>query len=56
MPLTTHQVIPIFRIFDVDKAKEFYLSYLGFTVDWEHRLHENAPLYLQVSLARSSYI
>jgi hypothetical protein len=36
MPLTTNQVIPIFRIFDVDKAKEFYIGYLGFTIDWEH--------------------
>ena len=50
MPLTTTQVIPIFRIFDVEKAKEFYVSYLGFTVDWEHRFDDNAPLYMQVSL------
>ena len=50
MPLTTTQVIPIFRIFDVDKAKEFYIGYLGFAVDWEHRFEENAPLYMQVSL------
>ena len=50
MPLTTTQVIPIFRIFDVDKAKEFYVGYLGFTVDWEHRFDDNAPLYMQASL------
>jgi hypothetical protein len=50
MPLTTTQVIPIFRIFDVGKAKEFYIEYLGFTVDWEHRFDDNAPLYMQVSL------
>jgi hypothetical protein len=31
---TTTQVIPIFRIFDVEKAKEFYIGYLGFKVDW----------------------
>jgi len=50
MPLTTTQVIPIFRIFDVEKAKEFYVEYLGFKVDWEHRFEANSPLYMQVSL------
>jgi len=43
------QIVPILRIFDVDKAKEFYLGYLGFQVDWEHRFDDNAPLYMQVS-------
>ncbi|MCC8934517.1 glyoxalase superfamily protein [Rhizobium sp. 'Codium 1'] len=41
--------IPIFRIFDVDKAMEFYRDYLGFSVDFEHRFGENFPLYCQVS-------
>ena len=41
--------IPIFRIFDVDKAKEFYCDFLGFTVDFEHRFGNNFPLYCQVS-------
>ena len=50
MPLTTIQTMPIFRIFDVEKAKEVYVSYLGFTIDWEHRFEENTPLYMQVSL------
>ncbi len=50
MPLTTIKAIPILRIFDVAKAREFYLDYLGFKVDWEHRFEENAPLYMQVSL------
>lgn len=43
--------IPILRIFSVDKAKEFYLGFLGFTLDWEHRFGENFPLYAQVSRA-----
>lgn len=42
--------VPIFRIFDEAKAREFYLGFLGFTVDWEHRFDPTAPLYLQVSL------
>ncbi len=41
--------IPIFRIFDVDKAMEFYRDFLGFSVDFEHRFGENFPLYCQVS-------
>ncbi|PWE56062.1 VOC family protein [Metarhizobium album] len=41
--------IPIFRIFSVEKAMEFYRDFLGFTVDWEHRFGENFPLYCQVS-------
>ena len=42
------QAVPIFRIFDVAKAKEFYVDFLGCKIDWEHRFDEAAPLYLQV--------
>src|SRR6478752_332460 len=45
------EVAPIVRIFDVEKAHEFYLGFLGFTVDWEHRYGDNFPLYTQVSRA-----
>jgi len=41
--------IPIFRIFDEAKAREFYVDYLGFQVDFEHRFDADAPLYLQLS-------
>ncbi len=37
--------VPILRIFDVAKAMEFYIDFLGFSVDWEHRFGENFPLY-----------
>ncbi|NEQ29418.1 MAG: VOC family protein [Leptolyngbya sp. SIO4C5] len=40
---------PILRIFDEAKAKEFYVDFLGFTVDWEHRFADHMPLYMQVS-------
>ena len=40
---------PILRIFDEQKAREFYVGFLGFTVDWEHRFAPDAPLYMQVS-------
>ncbi|MEL6401650.1 MAG: glyoxalase superfamily protein [Cyanobacteria bacterium J06607_6] len=40
---------PILRIFDEAKAKEFYVDFLGFQVDWEHRFQPGMPLYCQVS-------
>lgn len=43
------QTVPILRIFSVDKAKEFYLEFLGFTLDWEHSFAADLPLYMQVS-------
>lgn len=43
------RTVPILRIFDVAKARDFYVDYLGFTIDWEHRFSETAPLYMQVS-------
>lgn len=42
-------ITPIFRIFDTEKAHAFYVDFLGFQVDWEHRFAENMPLYVQVS-------
>lgn len=36
-------------MFSVEKAREFYVDYLGFTVDWEHRFENHMPLYMQVS-------
>ena len=41
--------IPILRSFDERKAKEFYVEFLGFIIDWEHRFDENSPLYMQLS-------
>jgi uncharacterized glyoxalase superfamily protein PhnB len=45
------QPTPILRIFDEAKAKEFYVEFLGFKVDWEHRFAPDLPLYMQVSKA-----
>lgn len=41
--------VPILRMFDVAKAREFYLDYLGFSVDFEHRFNDNAPLFMGIS-------
>ncbi|MGE6204496.1 glyoxalase superfamily protein [Guptibacillus hwajinpoensis] len=42
-------ITPIFRIFDTEKATDFYRDFLGFNVDWRHRHEENMPEYIQVS-------
>lgn len=43
------KITPILRIFDEAKAREFYIDFLGFKVDWEHRFEPGLPLYLQIS-------
>ncbi|HEY6484848.1 MAG TPA: glyoxalase superfamily protein [Candidatus Cybelea sp.] len=43
------RVVPILRILDVAKAKEFYCGFLGFQIDWEHYFGVDLPLYAQVS-------
>ena len=44
-----HAPVPILRIFDEAKARAFYIDWLGFQVDWEHRFGSDSPIYLQVS-------
>src|SRR5678815_4795666 len=44
-----HAVVPILRSFDEGKAREFYIDWLGFKVDFEHRFEPGLPLYMQVS-------
>lgn len=41
--------IPILRSFDTQKARAFYVEFLGFDIDWSHRFEENTPLYMQIS-------
>lgn len=45
------RAIPIIRILSMETAREFYMEWLGFSVDWEHRFEEDLPLYIQVSRA-----
>lgn len=40
--------IPIFRSFDEAAAKAFYLDFLGFELEFEHRFEPGAPLYMGV--------
>jgi len=41
-------VVPVLRIFDEAKAREFYLDFLGFAVRFEHRFAPDLPLYLGI--------
>ena len=42
-------ITPILRIFDVQKAKEFYIDWLEFKLNWEHVFEENFPVYMEVA-------
>ncbi len=46
------QTTPILRMFDEAKARELFIDFLGFKVDWEHRFEPGLPLYMQVSKDR----
>lgn len=41
--------VPILRIFDEARARDFYVGFLGFRIDWEHRFEPGTPLYMQVA-------
>lgn len=43
------KITPILRIFDEAKAKEFYLNFLGFTIDWKHQFADDLPLDMGIS-------
>ncbi len=42
---------PILRMFNYDKAIEFYINWLGFNLDWTHEFEVGTtPKFMQVSL------
>ena len=49
MSPTFGRTIPILRMFALDKAREFYLDWLGFSVDFEHRFASDLPLFMSIS-------
>ena len=49
MTVQFERAVPIFRIFSLEKAREFYVDFLGFKIDWEHRFEPDAPVYMQIS-------
>ncbi|MEO1763136.1 MAG: glyoxalase superfamily protein [Cyanobacteria bacterium J06629_18] len=40
--------VAIFRIFDMEKAIEFYCDYLGYTKAWVHQFGDEMPCYVCV--------
>lgn len=49
MTIEFRRAVPIFRIFSLEKAREFYVDFLGFTIDWEARFESDSPVYMQMS-------
>lgn len=49
MTVSLTPAIPILRIFSLEKAREFYLDFLGFKLDWDHMFEPDTPVYMQVS-------
>ncbi|ANH79914.1 bleomycin resistance protein [Niabella ginsenosidivorans] len=43
------KTIPVLRIFDYPKAVEFYVQWLGFTIEWEHRFEPGMPVYMEIT-------
>lgn len=43
------RICPILRSFDAQKARDFYVEYLGMSVAWEHRFEPHMPLYMEVA-------
>ncbi len=46
--MNIEKTIPILRIFDYQKAVEFYVGWLDFKIVWEHHFEENTPVYMEV--------
>jgi catechol 2,3-dioxygenase-like lactoylglutathione lyase family enzyme len=51
--LDISQAVPVLRVMSVRTALPFYVDYLGFRVDWEHRFEAGSPLYVQVSRSKA---
>ncbi len=47
--------VPVFRSFDEARAREFYIDYLHFSVEWEHRF-DYAQSILYMRLRRDQFV
>jgi len=43
------QAIPVFGILNYTETIEFYIHFLGFIIDWQHRFGPSDPVYMQIS-------
>jgi catechol 2,3-dioxygenase-like lactoylglutathione lyase family enzyme len=41
-----NRLTPVLRMFDVDKALEFYVGFLGFEEKWRHQFEPGFPVYM----------
>ncbi|MDU9391986.1 glyoxalase superfamily protein [Pseudomonas japonica] len=46
--MNLQRAIPVLRMFNVEQSKNFYLDFLGFSLEWEHRFATDLPLYAQI--------
>ena len=51
MTIRFDRTAPMLRIFSEDKAREFYLEFLGFNLEFEHRFGPDFPLYMGITRA-----
>jgi catechol 2,3-dioxygenase-like lactoylglutathione lyase family enzyme len=47
--LAFDKIVPVFRIFSLEKAHEFYVDFLGCKIDFQHRFEPDLPVYMGVS-------
>ena len=50
----TGSLIPVLRMSEEAAAKAFYVDFLGFEIEWEHRFEDSpeSPLYMQIRLGQ----
>lgn len=46
--------MPILRVYDSVRARQFYVDWLGFAIDFEHRFDASAPLFTGISRGETS--
>ena len=46
--MKAEKIIPILRIFDYEKAKEFYVDWLGSEIIFEHVFEPEMHIYMEV--------
>lgn len=54
-PPSVSAPVPVFRSFDEIRAREFYIDYLHFSVEWEHRF-DYAESILYMRLRRDQFV
>ena len=55
-PFKIGSSIPVLKMLDEEKTRRFYMDFLGYKIDWEHRFEpvsSNSPLYMQIRSGES---